>query len=96
MKFSPGIVQLHEADNVCLCARSIKAAEELFICGKPVVAAVNLGIGHKLAIRPIRQGEPVIKYGIVIGVATADIDTGDHVHTHNIKSNYIPTYLIHN
>jgi hypothetical protein len=93
MEFSAGIIQLHEADNVCLCTRSIKAAEKLMIGDKPVVAPVDLGIGHKLAIRPIGTGEPVIKYGIVIGVATANIDTGDHVHTHNIKSNYIPTYL---
>ena len=42
--------------------------------------------GHKFALRPIKQGEEVIKYGQVIGRATCDIATGDWVHTHNVKS----------
>ena len=43
--------------------------------------------GHKYAIRPIAKGENVIKYGMPIGHATADIAVGDHVHTHNLATN---------
>ena len=43
--------------------------------------------GHKYAIVPIKQGENVIKYGSPIGHATIDIETGEHVHTHNVKTN---------
>lgn len=43
--------------------------------------------GHKFAIRPIRQGEQVIKYGYSIGAATVDIEPGQHVHIHNTESN---------
>lgn len=39
--------------------------------------------GHKLAIRPIQEHEQILKYGEVIGEATADIAEGGHVHTHN-------------
>jgi altronate dehydratase len=42
--------------------------------------------GHKLAIRPIAAGEPVLKYGQAIGTASADIAAGAHVHVHNVKS----------
>jgi (2R)-sulfolactate sulfo-lyase subunit alpha len=42
-------------------------------------------LGHKLALRPIARGERVIKYGQVIGAASADIQTGAHVHVHNLK-----------
>ena len=43
--------------------------------------------GHKYAVRAIRQGEFVIKYGMPIGRAAADIAIGEHVHTHNLKTN---------
>ena len=40
--------------------------------------------GHKYALRDIRAGEKVIKYGMPIGKASADIKKGEHVHTHNL------------
>ncbi len=48
---------------------------------------VNLEDGHKYALRDIKCGENVIKYGNPIGHATADIKKGEHVHTHNVKTN---------
>lgn len=43
--------------------------------------------GHKIALRDIKEGEDIIKYGYAIGHATEDIKEGEHVHTHNIKTN---------
>ena len=43
--------------------------------------------GHKYALCEIKKGENVIKYGSPIGHATEDISVGDHVHTHNTKTN---------
>ncbi len=48
---------------------------------------VELSTGHKHAIRPIARGENVIKYGAPIGHATEDIEAGEWVHTHNLKTN---------
>ncbi len=42
--------------------------------------------GHKLALKSIRKGEDIIKYGESIGMATADIKPGDYVHVHNMDS----------
>jgi (2R)-sulfolactate sulfo-lyase subunit alpha len=42
-------------------------------------------LGHKVALRDIAAGQPVVKYGVVIGRATQDIAAGDHVHVHNLK-----------
>ena len=42
--------------------------------------------GHKFALKDIVKGEYVIKYGEIIGRATADIKEGEWVHTHNVKS----------
>ena len=48
---------------------------------------VNLETGHKWAIKDIQKGENIIKYGSPIGHATCDIKQGEHVHTHNLKTN---------
>ncbi len=47
---------------------------------------VDIESGHKYALRSIKIGDDVIKYGYPIGIATCDIEEGDHVHSHNIKS----------
>ena len=47
---------------------------------------VDISSGHKYALRHIKKGEPIIKYGYPIGNAACDIKQGDHVHTHNLKT----------
>ena len=47
---------------------------------------ISLESGHKYALRDIRAGEPVIRYGFPIGIASADIRTGEHVHCHNLTT----------
>lgn len=42
---------------------------------------------HKIAVREIKQGEPVVKYGEHIGIAAVDIPEGSHVHVHNVQNN---------
>ncbi len=48
---------------------------------------INLDDGHKYALRDIKAGENIIKYGNPIGHAIVDIKKGEHVHNHNIKTN---------
>ncbi len=47
---------------------------------------VCLSDGHKYAVKEIQKGEPIIKYGFPIGFASADIKTGEKVHTNNLKT----------
>ncbi|TMI85508.1 MAG: D-galactarate dehydratase [Bacillati bacterium ANGP1] len=51
-----------------------------------VVAETLIPFGHKIAVAPMEAGAAVIKYGEVIGVATAEIRPGQHVHVHNVRS----------
>ncbi|HTD46928.1 MAG TPA: UxaA family hydrolase [bacterium] len=51
-----------------------------------VVAETLIPFGHKIAVAAVAAGAPVIKYGEVIGVATAEIRPGQHVHVHNVRS----------
>ena len=48
-------------------------------------ASADIPYGHKLALRPIKKGETIFKYGLSIGRAIADIAVGEHVHIHNIE-----------
>jgi altronate dehydratase small subunit len=45
----------------------------------------TIEFGHKFAVVPIKKGEDILKYGEVIGVATRDIEVGEHVHVHNLE-----------
>jgi len=49
-------------------------------------AAGDIPIGHKLAIKPMKAGDTVIKYGVDIGRTVTDIALGEHAHVHNIKT----------
>jgi (2R)-sulfolactate sulfo-lyase subunit alpha len=49
-------------------------------------AASDIPIGHKLAIKPLKVGSTVIKYGVDIGKVVADIGVGEHAHVQNIKT----------
>ncbi|WP_206684071.1 UxaA family hydrolase [Pontibacter beigongshangensis] len=54
----------------------------------PVVVLNDIPFTHKVALTAIGRGEPIIKYGSPIGSALVDIQAGEHVHVHNIGSNY--------
>jgi (2R)-sulfolactate sulfo-lyase subunit alpha len=51
-----------------------------------VKAQQDIPIGHKLAIRALKEGDTVIKYGVDIGRVVAPIKVGEHAHVHNIKT----------
>jgi hypothetical protein len=86
------VVLLAPEDNCVVVAAALRAGDTVTIEGAPIALALPIGVGHKLARRTIRAGEKVLKYGAVIGTATADIARGEHVHTHNLESDYLPTY----
>jgi hypothetical protein len=89
----PRLLLLHPGDNVLVLRDQITAGELITVEGEKVRIQIALGLGHKLARRPIAPGEKVVKYGAPIGSATVAIATGDHVHTHNLKSDYTATHL---
>lgn len=86
------LVQLHPDDNVLVVCAAISAGEALAIGGDMVLAAKPIDVGHKLARVSLAPGVLVIKHGAPIGSTTAAIARGEHVHLHNMKSDYIPTH----
>ena len=80
------VLVISERDNVATALEAIDAGREIRAGAATVVAVEAIPRGHKLAVRAIRAGEPVVKYGSPIGTASADIAAGAHVHTHNVAS----------
>jgi altronate hydrolase len=78
-------IRVHDVDNVATVIADIAAGAPLF-ADCDLRALVAVGRGHKIALAPIAHGEAVIKYGFPIGIATADIAPGEHVHSHNLAT----------
>jgi altronate hydrolase len=74
-------LRLNETDNVLIALLPLLAGDT---SSPGVTTAEDIGAGHKFAARDIKQGEQIVKYGQVIGVATADIAIGCLVHSHNL------------
>ena len=86
------LLLLSPADNVLTVIATLEPGETIRIAGQSVVVSTRLPLGHKLAARELAPGEKIIKYGVPIGSAVTRIATGEHVHTHNLKSDYLPTF----
>jgi len=79
-----------EKDNVAnILSNDVKKdmVVPVTVMGKELGIKVSADIpyGHKVAIYPIKTGETILKYGLSIGKAIADIAVGEHVHIHNIE-----------
>jgi altronate dehydratase len=94
MTSHPHLILLSPRDNVMVVGRTIAAGETVRVSGVDIQAGRELPLGHKVACRLIEVGEKVIKYGAPIGSATRRIEVGEHVHIHNLKSDYIKTHFI--
>ena len=89
----PRLLQLHPEDNVLTVIRTLEIGDMIEVAGAAVQVTAHLPLGHKVAACPIAAGEKVTKYGAPIGSATCAIAPGEHVHTHNLQSDYLPTWL---
>ena len=77
-------IRIHPDDNVVVALEDIRQGEKLEELG--VSACEDIARGHKMALREIRAGESVVKYGNPIGLAKCDIAPGDWVHVHNVRT----------
>lgn len=78
---SPAVIVLATDDDVAVALRAL-APGEAVVAG--VTASEAIPAGHKVAVKPIRRGALVVKYGQAIGEALADVAAGAHVHVHNL------------
>jgi len=77
-----GILRLSDADNIAVAVGGLEQGEAI---DGGIVAQARIPFGHKVALRPIETGEPVRKFGQIIGFARMPIQPGDWVHEHNVE-----------
>jgi len=83
--------QIHPDDNVATALCALRPGRIRLLGDASTDAAQaeeDIPGGHKLALKDIRAGEKIIKYGVPIGCATGDIKAGAWVHLHNMRSLY--------
>lgn len=82
------LIRINSNDMVAVALTQLKAGSVVPVAGADcsINLTEDITMGHKVALRDIKNGEPVIKYGFPIGQATADIKAGSHIHTHNLRT----------
>ena len=79
-------IKINKDDNVAVALKPIEKGTTVNVAGTEVTTIENIPQGHKFAIKPVKKGDAVIKYGFRIGYAQADVEVGGWIHTHNLKT----------
>jgi hypothetical protein len=88
------LIRIHPQDNVGVLVASVRGGQSICFQGLQTTAAGDTALGHKFALKAIPAGGKIYKYGVAIGSAKHDIQRGEHVHLHNLQSDYLPTYTL--
>jgi altronate dehydratase small subunit len=82
-------IVIDEKDNVATALRELEAGATIQVEiggeARDVALRQSIPMGHKFALRSIEPGEPIIKYGEAVGLATKKILKGEHTHVHNVE-----------
>lgn len=91
---APRLLLMAAEDNCLIARMPLGAGEVLDIDGAPVVLPEAIPLGYKVARTALQPGDKILRYGAVIGTVTAAVAAGAMLHTHNLVSDYIPTYTL--
>ncbi len=80
-------IKIHRQDNVAVALQDLPVGTLLDIEGQQLKLKQDIGRGHKFALSAIAENQDVIKYGYPIGHALCHVEPGEHIHTHNVKTN---------
>jgi altronate dehydratase small subunit len=87
---APSAFRVHAADNVATLLGDAASGSAVAVVGpgakSELEAREKIGMGHKIALYAIGEGEAIVKFGVVIGMAMRRIEAGDWVHLHNCRS----------
>ncbi len=79
-------LRISEQDSVAVALKPLSRGSAVAVGSGMLLLEDDIPVYHKFALRAIKSGEKVIKYGESIGEATQDIAVGGHVHIHNVKA----------
>lgn len=89
-----GLLLMAPEDNCLIARMPLAAGASLLIDGAAVTLPEDIPLGYKVARTALQRGDKVLRYGALIGTVTADVARGAMLHTHNLASDYIPTYTL--
>jgi len=79
-------IQLHPQDQVVIAKANLQAGTRLVLDDERQITVRGfIPAGHKIALMGVASGDPIRRYGQIIGFATQAVQPGDHVHTHNLS-----------
>lgn len=84
------LLRLHPIDNVAIARSAMTSGQALPELGG-IELTDDIPAAHKVAVAPVKSGDPVRRYGQVIGYASRDIHAGEHVHVHNMAMGAVTT-----
>lgn len=79
------VILLHPSDDVAIARVPLEPGQLVSVRGLEITVRQPVPAGHKVALRALAPGDRVLRYGQLIGRATAPIEPGDHVHLHNLS-----------
>lgn len=79
-------MKIDSKDTVGVVLEDVAQGDTIDFNGVSIVARSAIAMPHKIALQDIALGQEILKYGEVIGYATAPIQKGEHVHVHNLDS----------
>ena len=80
------VLKISAGDSVAVALTALNAGKTVDVEDQQVTLVADVPAGHKFALKEIKAGEPIIKYGFPIGQAKCDVQIGEHVHVHNLKT----------
>ena len=92
MSVHGAFILLHADDNVLVCRAHASAGDAVPVDDAQLTLPSPIDVGHKIARRNLKTGDKIIKYGAPIGSMTVDARAGDHIHMHNMQSDYIKSH----
>lgn len=85
-------ILLNPDDNVLVCRQHALEGQSITLGSQTLVLLDDVTVGHKIARIDLKPGDKVIKYGAPIGSMTLAAQKGNHVHMHNMQSDYIKSH----
>jgi altronate hydrolase len=80
------LIHLHPNDNIAIASCDLASKARVRVGQLDVTLSEPVKLGHKVAVRPIDRGEPIVKFGQWIGFATGPIAAGRWIHSHNLEA----------
>ena len=88
-------IKINPSDNVAVALQPLAKGTVIKLDNPTLTLTEEIMQGHKFALKSLKPGDSIIKYGNPIGRATAEIPAGSWIHTHNLKQGWEIFLLIH-